>query len=459
MKSVLTPKTAPVATAPNHPPAAPIAPHAPVAATAPVGAGAATHDVDETRNPAVASAYVKPAPAPERVQTLLQAAGDIVQALDDYDVEKAIAALAKTGVARDAHVGTTNAAPTDEQRVEWYLGQLAHLANDKSLDEGFSYRWLSSLTQTGQAIAKAPFGTSLITELEARDKKLAGEEKAFRSDQEKAGLAVSGSREHQKYFGHFHGQTMNGTRGAFLVQDWESGTSKVHSGIIRPAEGWGDAPFRLETASGLIDLNLNDVTAYALETPQLQLVDDFHTAAKKAGFISGRAPEYADLFGNGWFSAHALAGHEAKFLAFDPKTRAHTVHEGVIQVDPNAGGDARFFLDTATGRRALNINDMDETWLADRSAVPLHQIAARAKKAGMTTPPGWFDAHALDGKKAWIVTIDKAAKAYVLTEGIIRPDPSAKGDALYLLETAKGTLSANINDAKTYWVEGTRRPE
>lgn len=456
MKPVSLPKTAAtVARTPDTTPAAQVAAAAPIASAAPVAGGAGSKDVDETRVAGVATAYVKPAATPDRVQTLLQAAGDMLEALEDYDVKTAMTTLAKTGVTADMHVGTALTAPSDEQRVEWYVGQLAHLASEKSLEEGFSYRWLSSLAQSGQGLAKAPFGTSLIAEIEAREQKLAGVEKDFRRDQKKDGLAVSGSNEYQKYFGSFHGHTLNGTQGAFLVQDWQSGTSKVHSGIVRPAEGWGDAPFRVETAQGLIDLNLNDVTAYALETPQLGLVDDFHKAAKKAGFISSRDPEYADLFGNGWFSAHALAGHEAKFLAFDSKTKTHAVHEGVIQVDPNAGGNALFFLDTATGRRALNINDMDETWLADRSAIPLDEIVAKAKKAGMTTPSGWFDAHALDGKKAWIVTVDKAAKAYVLTEGVIHPDPKSTGNALYLLETDKGTFPANINDAKKYWVQGS----
>ena len=158
MKPVSLPKTAAtVARTPDTTPASQVAAAAPIASASPVAGGAGSTDVDETRVAGVATAYVKPAATPDRVQTLLQAAGDMLAALEDYDVKTAMTTLAKTGVTADMHVGTALTAPTDAQRVEWYVGQLAHLASEKSLEEGFSYRWLSSLAQSGQGLAKAPF--------------------------------------------------------------------------------------------------------------------------------------------------------------------------------------------------------------------------------------------------------------------------------------------------------------
>jgi hypothetical protein len=83
VKPVSLPKTATVARTSNNTPAAQVARAAPIASAPSVAGGAATTDVDETRVPGAATAYVKPAATPDRVQTLLQAKGAVLGDLDD----------------------------------------------------------------------------------------------------------------------------------------------------------------------------------------------------------------------------------------------------------------------------------------------------------------------------------------------------------------------------------------
>lgn len=404
-----------------------------------------------------ASAKVTAGPtAAARAKALESIAGEALDAVNNFELKEAQQILQDAGITGPLRMGPVppelSGPELQIHRLEWFLGQLQALLSSQE----FSGRWAGGVDTIARDFKRAPFGTDLIQRFQANDATEVKDLKAFGKQQAQDGRVTSDSDDFQKLFGSswFDAHALKGRTGAFLFLDWDTGGSKVLEGVIDlvPNAG-GNAPFRLKTKQGDLDLNINDVKRYAIVDELPARREALHSAAKSEGMLKSSSPEAQELFGS-WFDATKLAGRQVRLLDYDAQSRSFEVRAGTIAVDPQSKG-AAYFLETAGGTLSLNSNHLQELWIEDRSDLPLSKISAQAKKEGFVRSESWFDAHALKGKSVWLVVLDAAERRYRLEAGVVQPDPKALGPAQFLLEQEGGVRAMNSNQVKQIWVKSS----
>lgn len=458
IKPVVAPKTKVDASPPEL--SAPPVLKASTAENAAMDHGGSTVSVDRSalgikHQPIAASGKTAAGPTPAaRAKALEATAGEALDAVNNLEITAARQILEGAGIQGPLRMGPVPTGLSGPElqihRLEWFLGQLHALVSSDKL----SGRWAGGVDTIARDFKRAPFGTDLIERFRANDVKETQDLKAFVKTQTQAGRVSDDSDDFQKLFGSswFDAHALKGRTGAFLFLDWDTGGSKVLEGVVdvMPNAG-GNAPFRLKTTQGDLDLNINDVKRYAIVDELPAAREALHAAAKAEGMLKASSPEAQALFGS-WFDAGALAGRKVKLLDYDAQSRSFAFREGKVAVDPKSMG-AAYLLETASGTLSLNSNHLQELWIEDRSDVPLSKISARAKKEGYAQSEGWFDAQALNGKSVWLVVLDSAERRYRLEAGVLRPDPKALGPAQFLLEQKDGLHPMNSNNVKQVWVK------
>lgn len=402
-----------------------------------------------------ASGKLAPAPTPAAQAKALEGlAGEALDALNNLDFKEVQHILEDAGIQGPLRMGPVppelSGPELQVHRLEWFLGQLQALLASGEL----SGRWAGGVDTIALDFKHAPFGTDLIERFRANDAQETKDLKAFVKEQAQAGRVSDDSEDFQKIFGSswFDAHALKGRTGAFLFLDWDKGGSKVLEGVVDvvPSAG-GNAPFRLKTKHGDLDLNINDVKRYAIVDELPAAREALRAAAKAEGMLKSSSPEAQALFGS-WFDAGALAGRQVRLLEYDAQSRTFAAREGKIAVDPQSMG-AAYRLETAGGTLSLNANHLQELWIEDRSDVPLSKLSAKAKKEGYARSEGWLDPQALLGKSVWLVVLDAAERRYRLEAGVVRPDPKALGPAQFLLDQKDGLRAMNSGNVKQLWVK------
>jgi len=391
---------------------------------------------------------------PARAKALESIAGDALDAVNNLALKEAQQILQDAGINGPLRMGPVPAELSGPElrvhHLEWFLGQLHALLSSHE----FSGRWAGGVDTIARDFKRAPFGTDLIDRFRANDATEVKDLKAFSQQQTQAGRVTDDSDDFQKLFGSswFDAYALKGRTGAFLFLDWDAGGNKVLEGVVEPVpNAGGNAPFRLKTKQGDLDLNINDVKRYAIVDELPAHREALHAAAKSEGMLKASSPEAQELFGS-WFDATKLAGRKVRLLDYDAQSRSFEVRAGTVAVDPKSKG-AAYFLETAGGTLSLNSNHLQELWIEDRSDLPLSKISSRAKKEGFVRSESWFDAQALNGKSVWLVVLDAAERRYRLEAGVVQPDPKAVGPAQFLLEQQGVARAMNSKQVKQIWVK------